>query len=48
MFQLDPVYLVRTDLLTFEDLKQQLGLEVGVSRWFAIDQEKVDKFADLT
>lgn len=48
MFQPDPVYLVRTDLLTFEDLKQQLGLEVGVSRWFAIDQERVDKFADLT
>ena len=48
MFQPDPVYLVRTDLLTFEDLKQKLGLEVGVSRWFAIDQERVDKFADLT
>ena len=48
MFQPDPVYLVRNDLLTFEDLKQQLGLEVGVSRWFTIDQERIDKFADLT
>jgi len=48
MFQRDQVYLVRTDLLTFEDLKEKLGLEVGVSRWFTIDQARVDKFADLT
>ena len=48
MFQRDQVYLARTDLLTFEDLKEKLGLEVGVSRWFTIDQTRVDKFADLT
>ena len=48
MFQRDQVYLVRTDLLSFEDLKEKLGVEVGVSRWFAIDQERIDKFADLT
>ena len=48
MFQRDQVYLVRTDLLSFEDLKNKLGLEVGVSRWFTIDQARVDKFADLT
>ena len=48
MFQRDQVYLVRTDLLSFEDLKKKLGLEVGVSRWFTIDQARVDKFADLT
>jgi acyl dehydratase len=48
MFQLDQVYLVRTDVLSFEGLKKQLGLEVGVSRWFTIDQERIDKFADLT
>ena len=48
MYQRDQVYLVRTDLLSFEDLKEKLGLEVGVSRWFTIDQAKVDKFADLT
>ena len=48
MFQLDQVYLVRTDVLSFEDLKKQLGLELGVSRWFTIDQERIDKFADLT
>ena len=48
MFQRDQVYLVRTDLLSFKDLKEKLGLEVGVSRWFTIDQARVDKFADLT
>ena len=48
MFQQDQVYLVRTDLLSFEDLKEKLGSEVGVSRWFTIDQARVDKFADLT
>ena len=48
MFQRDQVYLVRTDLLSFEDLKEKIGLEVGVSRWFTIDQARVDKFADLT
>ncbi len=48
MFQRDQVYLVRTDLLSFKDLKGKLGLEVGVSRWFTIDQARVDKFADLT
>ena len=35
-------------MLSFEDLKKKLGLEVGVSRWFTIDQARVDKFADLT
>ena len=48
MFQRGKVYLVRTDLLSFEDLKEKLGLEVGISRWFTIDQARVDKFADLT
>ena len=35
-------------MLSLEDLKEKLGLEVGVSRWFTIDQERIDKFADLT
>jgi acyl dehydratase len=48
MFLRDQVYLVRTDLLSFEDLKEKLGSEVGVSRWFTIDQERIDEFADLT
>ena len=48
MFQLDQVYLGRTDLLSYDDLKNQLGLEVGVSRWFTVDQKRIDKFADVT
>jgi len=35
-------------LLSLEDLKEKLGLEVGVSRWSTIDQARIDKFADLT
>ena len=48
MFQRDPVFLVRIELLSFEDLKRKIGLEVGVSKWFTIDQERIDKFADVT
>ena len=48
MFQRDRVFLVRNDLLSFEDLKNKIGLEVGVSKWFTIDQERIDKFADVT
>ena len=48
MFQQDQVYLVRIDLLSLEGLKEKLGLEVGVSRWFTIDQARVNNFADLT
>ena len=48
MFQRDRVFLVRIDLLSFEDLKKKIGLEVGVSKWFTIDQERIDKFADVT
>ena len=39
---------MRNDLLSFEDLKKKIGLEVGVSKWFTIDQERIDKFADVT
>ena len=48
MFQRDRVFLERIDLLSFEDLKKKIGLEVGVSKWFTIDQERIDKFADVT
>ena len=48
MFQRDRVFLVRIDLLSFEDLKKKIGLEVGVSKWFTIYQERIDKFADVT
>ena len=35
-------------MLSFEDLKKKIGLEVGVSKWFTIDQERINKFADVT
>ena len=35
-------------MLNLEDLKKNSGLKVGVSRWFTIDQERIDRFADLT
>ena len=48
MFQRDRVFLVRIDLLSFDDFKKKIGLEVGVSKWFTIDQERINKFADVT
>ncbi len=30
------------------EMRALLGQEVGVSRWFTIDQAKIDAFADLT
>ena len=32
----------------FEDMDSLVGQEVGVSDWFEIDQERVNKFADAT
>ena len=34
--------------MTVEALKSKLGQEVGVSKWFEIDQARIDAFADLT
>ena len=48
MFQRDQVFLVRIELLSIEDLKKKIGLEVGISKWFTIDQERINKFADVT
>ncbi|OWU85780.1 hypothetical protein ATO6_02380 [Oceanicola sp. 22II-s10i] len=31
-----------------EDLKGMIGKEVGTSRWFLIDQSRIDQFADVT
>ena len=31
-----------------QDLPQLVGTEVGVSRWFQIDQDRIDAFAKLT
>ena len=33
---------------SFEDLKALEGLEIGVSNWFLISQEHINKFANLT
>ena len=48
MFQQDQVYLVRIDLLSFDDLKRKLGSKVGTSKWFTIDQKRIDDFAEVT
>ncbi|MGR3371915.1 MAG: MaoC family dehydratase [Pseudooceanicola nanhaiensis] len=31
-----------------DDLKGMVGKEVGTSKWFVIDQSRIDKFADVT
>jgi acyl dehydratase len=36
------------DAASIETLQEQIGQEVGVSKWFMIDQERINKFADLT
>jgi len=35
-------------LITPKDLEALLGQEVGVSRWFVIDQDRIGLFADVT
>jgi acyl dehydratase len=34
--------------LTIEDLISRVGTETGVSRWFVIDQARIDAFAEVT
>lgn len=34
--------------IAIEELAQRVGQEVGVSRWFTIDQKRIDGFADVT
>lgn len=34
--------------VTKQDLEGRIGVELGVSEWFAIDQERVNQFADVT
>jgi acyl dehydratase len=34
--------------IQFKDYASLAGKEIGVSRWFEIDQSRIDKFADLT
>lgn len=33
---------------TYEELKTMVGQELGVSEWTAIDQSRIDRFADCT
>ena len=33
---------------TLEDIRSRVGQEVGVSGWFAMDQDRIDAFADAT
>lgn len=35
-------------MYTTEDLKGKIGQELGVSEWCAIDQDMIDRFAELT
>src|ERR1700722_14359515 len=32
----------------FDDIKSAVGTEVGVSEWFEITQDRIDKFAEAT
>lgn len=34
--------------LTFEDMREMVGQEVGVSGWMTIDQDKINQFAECT
>ena len=31
-----------------ENMKDYIGKELGVSDWFVVDQERINKFADVT
>jgi acyl dehydratase len=35
-------------IASIEDIKGRLGSEIGVSDWILIDQEKIDRFAEIT
>ena len=34
--------------MTLDELKSSTGKEIGVSEWFTLDQEKINRFADVT
>ena len=34
--------------ITLDAYKAMIGQEVGVSRWFEVDQDRIDRFADVT
>ncbi len=35
-------------VLPLEKMKEQVGKELGVTEWFQMDQDRIDKFADCT
>ena len=37
-----------TEIENLEDLDKYLGKEIGISEWFEMSQDKVNKFAELT
>ncbi|MCC5859243.1 MAG: MaoC family dehydratase [Ectothiorhodospiraceae bacterium] len=34
--------------LPIEEIRDYVGKEIGVSDWFTLDQERIDRFADIT
>jgi len=36
------------EVLPLEKMKERVGTEMGVTDWFQMDQERIDKFADCT
>ena len=37
-----------SDVMTVDDMMAQVGRDLGWSEWFTIDQDRVDRFADVT
>ena len=37
-----------TEIENIENLDKYLGKEIGISEWFNMSQDKVNKFAELT
>ena len=42
------IYNPNLPTVTIEKLLSLVGSEIGVSRWFEIDQKRIDAFADIT
>jgi len=42
------VYNPNLPPVTLAELQERVGAEIGVSRWFEIDQKRIDAFADVT
>lgn len=39
---------MKGQVMTLAELRDRIGQEVGVSRWFTIDQARIDAFAEVT